>query len=667
VRRSAIQPLIATIKEQCRVCYTCVRECPTKAIRISSGQAEVLVDRCIGCGNCFRVCSQRAKSVLSFNDRAWDLISSASFTAACLAPSFPAHFGDLDYRVIVGMTRALGFDAVYEVGFGADLVARRYRSLVAEDPHGKYIAANCPALVEYIERFHPELVPYLAPIVSPMLAMARVIRQKHGPDAKVVFIGPCIAKKAEKDELLGPEIDAILTFIEFEQLLAEHSIKPDAVAPQEFAPPRAGSGGLFPISRGMLQAASIDEDLMTGDVVAADGRQDFVEAVKEFSSGALDARLLEVLCCSGCIMGPGIGGDLPLFRRRSLVGRYVRQRAAADGEAKHQQWMEQFETVDLKRTFAPKPLHIDYPSEESVTRILRRMGKYTVSDELNCGACGYDSCREHAKAIEMGLAESETCLPHTIEQLKMTLQELARSKEELAGMQAALIQSEKLASMGQLAAAIAHEINNPLGVVLMYAHLLRDESKENARLSEDLQMIAEQTERCKKIVSGLLDFARQNKMARQPTDVNALVKRCLQVMAPPPGVTVDMREEMADPIADLDGDQMTQVLTNLVSNAYEAMPRGGALSVRTWSGDGFVYISLADTGVGVSKENLGKIFEPFFTTKQIGKGTGLGLAVSYGIIKMHHGDIRVESNDDATRGPTGSVFTVVVPQGDPKE
>lgn len=474
-----------------------------------------------------------------------------------------------------------------------------------------------------------------------MLATARVIRNIHEPDAKEIFIGPCIAKKAEKDACYTQtEIDAVLTFIEYDQLLEEHGITPHTATPCEFDPPRSGKGGLFPISRGMLQAARIDEDLMTGDVVAADGRRDFIEAVKEFASRALDARLLEVLCCSGCIMGPGIGGDRPLFSRRSLVGRYVRQRATLDDELQIHKWMVRYGHIDLTRTFSVKTLDIPIPSEQRIVAILHSMDKFKANDELNCWACGYDSCREHAIAIEMGLAESETCLPHTIEQLKSTLRELARSKEELADVHAALIQSEKLASMGTLAAAIAHEINNPLGVVMMYAHLLHDETRDNPELSRDLKMIAEQTQRCKKIVSGLLDFAHQNNMARQPARIDTPVARCMQNLPPPKGIAVNVRNDLTDPEADLDADQILQVLINVVGNAYEAMPWGGALDIRMWNRDGHVHIAIADNGSGIPKKNLGKIFEPFFTTKQIGKGTGLGLSVSYGIIKMHRGDIR---------------------------
>ncbi len=655
-------PLITTIQEKCRACYTCVRECPAKAIRISSGQAEVLVERCIGCGNCFRVCSQNAKQVYGSISETQALLTSGQPVSVMLAPSFPAAFGDMDYGRVVGMLRALGFASVHEVGFGADLVAARYRELTRLHPERRFIATTCPALVEYIERFHADLVEFLVPVVSPMLAEARVLRRIYGADRKLVFIGPCIAKKAEADPDRPAEIDSVLTFIELQQMLASAGIQAKQAPASDFDPPHAGLGALFPISRGILEAAGIREDLLAGEVVAADGRANFVEAVRELESGALDARMLEVLCCSGCIMGPGIRNDLPLFRRRSLVSRYVRQRFAQDRHHQDSDHLRACRDLNLTRRFTMREHAVSLPAESDIRAMLHRMGKFLPTDELNCGACGYETCHAHAEAIVQGLAESEMCLPYTIDQLRKTLAELDRSREELAGVQAALIQSEKLASMGQLSAAIAHEINNPLGVVLMYAHILQDECPADSAMREDLQTIAEQTDRCKKIVAGLLNFARQNRVMHHPTDIIELVSHCLKTMPPPEGVRVLFQPEMEDATAEIDADQITQVLVNLISNACEAMPFGGQLTLTSGGDSRQIWLAVSDTGVGIPAEHQPHIFDPFFTTKQVGRGTGLGLAVSYGIIKMHRGDIQMISNADATAGPTGTTFTVTLPR-----
>ena len=188
--------LVYTIKELCRTCYTCVRECPAKAIRIVGGQAEVIDERCIACGNCTKVCSQGAKVFLNTTDRVVKLLESDSKVAAIIAPSFPAEFSDIpDHHVLTGMIKALGFEYVAEVSFGADLVADRYKKLVSESKNF-YISSDCPSIVNYVKFYHPALVDNLAPVVSPMVAMSRVVREKYGKDTRIVFIGPCIAKKS---------------------------------------------------------------------------------------------------------------------------------------------------------------------------------------------------------------------------------------------------------------------------------------------------------------------------------------------------------------------------------------------------------------------------------------------------------------------------------------
>jgi len=654
---------ISTAKERCRVCYTCVRECPAKAIRIADGQAEVLPERCIACGNCVSVCSQDAKLIRNTVEPVERLLASGQRVFAMIAPSYPAEFTQADDRHLVGMVRKLGFERVLEVAFGADLVARRYRELLSGQNGRRYIATSCPAVVGYVERYHPNLVDSLAPIVSPMIAAARSTRERYGDDIRMVFVGPCIAKKVEANaEPVAGEIDAVITFQELSEMLAAAGITPDTIEPSDFDGPHGAAGALFPIGRGMLQAAEIPEDLLTGEVVAAEGRSHVIEAIREFESGDLGARLLELLCCEGCIMGAGISNELPLFNRRSHVRRAVCKRME---RLDYEQWkddMRDCAELDLARTYQINDQRIRTPERAELIEIMQRLGKHTPDDELNCGACGYDTCREHAIAIYKGLAENEMCLPQTIDRLQTALQDVEVSNQQLASAQEALVQSEKLASMGQLAAGIAHEVNNPLGVVLMYAHLLLEEREEDDETGEDLRMIVEQADRCKKIVAGLLHFARQNKVIRNPSDVPKMLDRVLRAIPIPDSIQVDTQIEMENKIAEIDRDQVMQVLTNLITNGVAAMENGGTLTVGARDENGRIYLTVADTGVGIPDENRKKIFEPFFTTKQMGKGTGLGLSVTYGIVKMHSGDIKVESNADPKKGPTGTTFTVSLPR-----
>ncbi len=654
--------LVSTVLEKCRTCYTCVRECPAKATRLTSGRVEVIPERCIGCGNCVRVCSRHSKRVLSSLTHVYHLLDAGGKIAACLDPSFPAEFINLDVQKLVGMIRDLGFSLVVETAFGADLVAECYKSLLASHPDHRYISSTCPAAVEFITRYHPELIPSLAPVISPALAMAKALRKLHGQDLRVVSIGPCIAEKIEAFPNGRREIDAVLTFQELRQMFREERIFPGSIQGSDFDPPHGRMGTLYPISRGLLQAADISEDLATGDVVAVGGIYNFAEAIREFEAGDLDCRFLELLCCNGCIMGPGISNSLPLFSRRSMVSRYSRERMAALDQPRWRDAISEFSNLHLRKEFTANVQSLSIPSPDDLTLVLNRMGKFSSEDELNCGACGYGSCREHAKAIFGGLAEHEMCVPFTVDQFRKTIKELAVSHEQLATIQEALVRSEKLASMGQLAAGIAHEINNPLGVVLMYAHLLLNECDKDSRLREDLGMIVEQAERCKKIVAELLNFARQNRVVYQPSDVRLLVEKSLKSIPLPANVSVNIDYGDDDPLAELDGNQIIQVLVNLIDNAYAAMPQGGQLTIRTKSNHDVVRFKVIDTGVGILPADLPKIFEPFFTTKKMGRGTGLGLSVAYGIVKMHQGNIQVESNADPKNGETGTTFTITLPR-----
>ena len=669
MKESAKIPLVTTIREKCRTCYTCVRECPAKAIRIVDGQADVISERCIGCGNCVRVCGQHAKQVYDSTGQVKQLLDSGERVAAIVAPSFPAEFVNWNYRLLAGVLRRMGFDYVIEVAFGADLVADRYHRLMQEEEGKSYIATSCPAVVAYVERYFPKLTDALAPIVSPMLATSRALKRIYGSDVKVVFIGPCIAKKGEAAGQSVPgEIDAVLTFVEFRQLAWELDLSRHTVKESTFDPPFPGAGALFPISRGLLQAAELPEDLVTSNVIAAEGREGFVSAIKEFYLGHCSPRLLEVLACEGCIMGAGMSNSDPLFRRRRRVSEYVQARLAQLDMDTWKRQMEEFAGLDLSRTFEPDDQRIPDPSDDELKTILQRLGKCSLQDELNCGACGYETCREHAIAIYKGLAESEMCLPYTIQALRETIGDLAVSNDKLARTQEVLMQTEKLASMGQLAAGIAHELNNPLGVVLMYAHLLLEECEEKKlygdddTIKEDLDMIATQADRCKRIVGGLLHFARQNEVSLAEVEICELVENCLKLSPAPEGIDVLVDHEASPLLADVDRDQIMQVLTNLVVNACQAMDGHGILTIRTWGDEDDVHLAVSDTGSGISEKHRKKIFEPFFTTKAMGKGTGMGLAVTYGIVKMHCGNIRVESNADPQAGPTGTTFTVSLPR-----
>lgn len=386
--------LVTTIRERCRVCYTCVRECPAKAIKIINGQAEVIAERCIGCGNCVKVCSQNAKVFRKEIDKVKELIGSGNKVAAIVAPSFPAEFAEIkNHRLLVSIIRELGFHYVAEVSFGADLVAGEYKKILQSKQLPPAISSDCPAIVKYIEYYHPNLVDSLATIVSPMVAMTRVMRKKYGSNLKVVFIGPCIAKKDET-----PEVDAALTYRELREMISQHGLKPADVIPTDFDPPMGGRGAIFPVSRGLLNTVGVKEDIFERNVIVAEGRSDFQEAIREFENGQISQEHLELLCCEGCIMGPGMSPYPFLsslsrrFRKRASVSDYVIHKLE---EMDMEQWEKDYElysTIDLYCEFTRRDMRLDRPVSKEIEEVLNKMGKFGPQDHLDCGACGYESC-----------------------------------------------------------------------------------------------------------------------------------------------------------------------------------------------------------------------------------------------------------------------------------
>ena len=651
--------LVYTVKNRCRVCYTCVRECPAKAIKIINGQAEVLNERCIVCGNCTKVCSQGAKVFLNTTDNVFELLKSNKKNIAIVAPSFPAEFKEIsNYKIFVSMIRSIGFDIVSEVAFGADLVAKRYKEIIDLKDGKTYISSDCPAVVNYIEHYHPALVQDLVPIASPMVVMSRVMKKKYGDNVYITFIGPCVAKKSESDE-----VDEMITFTELRDIFKDKGITQKTVSPTEFDPPLGGKGAIFPVSRGLLQTAGVTDDVFNGNIIVAEGRNNFQEAIREYEDGLLKSQHLELLSCEGCIMGPGMKSKGKHYARRILVNNYVQKKISSINQKEWQNNIDEYYNIDLSANFEQKRKDLKFPDFNEVKKVLKSLGKLDPKDHLNCGACGYETCEEHAIAIVQGLAENEMCLPFTIEKLHQSVNELAVTNDKLTSIQQALKQSEKMASMGQLSAGIAHELNNPLGVVIMYANILLEEAAKDSPVYKDLKLIVDQTNRCKKIVGGLLNFARKNQVNASKTNIIALSEQCIDAIIVPKNINIKIDStKLSEAYAMLDQEQMTQIITNLLKNSIDAMPEKGEIEIILEDDNDNVIFRVKDSGIGIKPENMDKIFEPFYTTKAIGKGTGLGLATAYGIVKMHKGEITVKSNTDKSQGPTGTEFKISLPR-----
>ena len=449
------EQLFTIHQEICIRCYACVRICPVKAIKVDANTEfpSILSERCIGCGSCYRTCSPVAITYRSSIAETKLLLSSGEKIAAICDPTISGEFNDItDYRKFVEMIRQLGFTYVNEVSFGVDLVAAHYKKLL-EDFHGKYyITANCPAVVSFIEKFYPELINNLAPIVSPMIATAKAVRKKFGKDVKVVFIGPCIATKEEALRFEGDsKIDSVLTFVELRQLFNEFNIRESQLEFSEFDPPFGNKGSLYPLSEGIIQATGLSQDLLTGRIITTEGRNNMLDAVKEFDSRIdMIQRHFNIFYNEGCLMGPGTSSGGEKFLRRTLVTDYVSKRLKNIDRAAWEKELQIFSTLDLTRQFVEDDQRLPQPSDESIREIMRTIGKENqFGNEIGCESCGYSSCREFAVAIAQGLATTDMCHIYSTHNRQQYIKSLRSANEKLAKAQAALKESEERAKNEQ--------------------------------------------------------------------------------------------------------------------------------------------------------------------------------------------------------------------------
>jgi PAS domain S-box-containing protein len=398
--------VVYTNKARCRDCCRCVRVCPVKAIRMRDGQAFVVAEECLSCGTCIRECPQGAKSYRNDVDRVAALVGQPGLTAVSVAPSFAAVFTDWERRRLPSALRRLGFGYVAETAVGAYHVALATAEWAAGRPGETHVATACPAVVRYVERYRPELAARLVPLASPMVAHARHLKDKLGQDARVVFAGPCVAKKMEA---AGPQVqgivEAVLTFEEIKEWMERAGIDLGACEESEFDEQPAGIARMFPLAGGSLRTGALSSDLLAGEVISVSGFEEIREALAGIEPGR--SLIIEPLFCrQGCINGPAIPNEQNVFHRRDELLNYAVTPVESPGGA------PDLVRPDLHMAFGQRTTQgAGLPSERNILRELERTGKARAEDQLNCGACGYGSCRDKAVAVLRGMAEPEMCLP----------------------------------------------------------------------------------------------------------------------------------------------------------------------------------------------------------------------------------------------------------------
>ncbi|EEG77321.1 sigma 54-interacting transcriptional regulator [Dethiobacter alkaliphilus] len=420
-------PVVRTESNLCKRCYACVRNCPVKAIKVEDGQASVTEASCITCGACKNVCSQQAKQIRRDVDNVRQLLEKDSTVVALMAPAFAAAFDYTPYQVLGAMKEA-GFSQVCEVAYGAELVAREYNRMFADKRLAEpLLTSPCPAVINLIEKHYPRLVSQLIPVVSPMIAAARLARKIYGERINTVFIGPCVAKKSEINHpSVSGDVDYALTFSELKELLSDRNCTPGIAAPAEFDGWGATLGGAFPLAGGLLKAAGLENDILAEQFVVVEGRQEVMETLHAIETKQFSPALIDILYCRGCIDGPDLHNSQSLNQRKKKVIDFIRQRRPAVKEP------PEAGKIKLSRKFIALAQKALQPSEHEIRDILKATGKFNVSDELNCGACGYDTCRDKAKAVYHGLAEANMCLPFLLHKSE---QEIAHYRQEIQLME----------------------------------------------------------------------------------------------------------------------------------------------------------------------------------------------------------------------------------------
>jgi PAS domain-containing protein len=366
---------------------------------------------------------------------------------------------DVDYKKIAAMLHKLGFNYIHEVAFGADLTAIKYKELYNNFTGKYYISSKCYAVVNFIEKYYPNLVENLAPVVPPYIAMGKVVKKKYGEDTKIVYLTACTAAKDEARTIAEEHkiIDAVITFSELNELFKEKGITAQSVQYREFDTPLGRKGGLFPISHGLLQAVDINQGLLEANVLVTDGKTGLLKSVEEFEKGDLNQHI-DSFYCHGCFMGPGMSSKGKKFTRRSKIINYVKRRLDNLNLEQWEEDIKEYSSLNLGREFRAHDRRLPFPSEDAIQHVLDDMGKSDLKDQPSCGACGYPTCREFAIAHLQGLAKFEMCYVYSTKKMQSYLKELTRTNAELEKMRDVLLKSEEKARREEQSAKEASEI-----------------------------------------------------------------------------------------------------------------------------------------------------------------------------------------------------------------
>ena len=421
----SIGPLITSVKEGCRECWGCVRYCPSRAIRVVDRRSEIIVEKCVRCGLCVSECANGRHTVRDDTDEVRALLESGRPVVAVLATEFVAALHPMSAADIESGLERLGFYAVESTLLGEEIVAVAYETRHSVPTGVPLIRSTCPVVMDWIRWFRPALTPALVPVVPPYVAQAKLIKAVYPPQTAVVYVSPCYARKDEwRDPEFGGVVDAVVDFVELRRLL-EGADAQSAGEPRESGSRRPEPLKELSLTDGYPRATLASRTMIASDVQVVRGLKELDRLLGAIETGESAPLIIDALNCEGCIDGPAVNPGLSLFAKRNIDA--MERESRIHSAVSSRELLKHLPTVDVVRAFRAEPVHVPTPDEAQVDAILAEGEFLTRSDTIDCGACGYPTCVEHAIAIFQGNSSWDTCFPYQRKRLARNVEQLEES------------------------------------------------------------------------------------------------------------------------------------------------------------------------------------------------------------------------------------------------
>lgn len=398
---------IYTERNNCQDCYKCIRHCPVKAIKIEEHSASIVNNLCIFCGKCVQVCPVNAKKVRNDLNAAKYLITASNRVALSIAPSYKSEFSDYTTPQLLEALHRLGFFIVSETAIGAEMVSNATKEWLDQQPNGYYFSSCCPSVVSLIQKYYPDLADKIAPIDSPMQAHAKLLKKIYGESTKVIFAGPCIAKKQESEEYKGGS-DLVITFDELREWLKNYGLTPDFLpkdSNQHFSPYSSANGFMYPVDGGMIATMKDHLEIVDTSLISLSGIQNIKSLLEQNPIQAKGKIFVELMACEGgCVNGPVVQKNKSSIEKRIITLTKV-------NNSKNDSSTNSDICISANYLSVKPATHCVHSINE-IQDALKTIGKMSDKDELNCGGCGYESCRKFAEAMLDGKAERNMCVSY---------------------------------------------------------------------------------------------------------------------------------------------------------------------------------------------------------------------------------------------------------------